>query len=389
MIPTYLLALTLAAPPSGPALVFEPPDPTPRLGDHPTALAISRDGKRMAVSHAGSDRKGTSHRVILYDTPTWTDSVTLAGAAKEIRQLAFSADGNILFGGGFGDRLYAWDTKTGRLVDTMPVDAGECVSLVLSPNGKYLVSRHTRYQRKTGKFLIQVWDANTYKKRISIHDDEVLSSFATAVTPDSKTLATCLGKSFKKEKDGFFGIVEYDMETGKEQKRINAIRITPGASPSIRCIAYSPDGSRMYIGGGEQILKSDKTYQFSGYLWEMDRKTGTLMKTILSDVGDWVHRIAISSDGKVLFTTAGLVLRQETLPNGKLVSHARGIIRAFDTDNWKPLWEHETEFPNYRGFVLSPAGTRLCIAGDSELFLLDTTNGKKKAVLIEVGKTAR
>jgi WD40 repeat protein len=389
MFPTFVVALSLSAPPPAQAPVFEPPDPAVRPGDRPTAIAFSRDGKRMAVSHAGSDSKGTNNRVVIYDTPTWVVGHTLTGSEREYRHLAFSADGTELFGGGFDDKVYVWDTRTGRLSNTLPVDARECVSLMLSPDGNFLVSRHTRYQKKPGKFQIQVWEVNTRKRTVSIVGDESLSSFATSVTPDSRVIATCVGKSYAREEDGFFGIVEYDIGTGQEQNRVNAVRVTPGANPGISRLVYSLDGTRMYVGGGEKILKSDKTYRFSGYLWETNRNTGKVLNTVLSDLGDWVDHVALSSDGKVLYATAGSLIRQEILPNGKPVSHARGIIRAFETSSWKPLWDHETEFPNHSGLLLSPAGTRLAVAGDPGLFLLDTATGKKKAGLIEVGMTDR
>src|SRR5262245_51628982 len=108
MVPSILLAVSLAAPPPVPVPVLEPPDPTAQPGDEAVAVEYSRNGKLLAVFHTGFRNRGTEHRIDLYDTATWKVVHTMTGPAKDGRTLAFSADGAILFAGGFDGKVYSW-----------------------------------------------------------------------------------------------------------------------------------------------------------------------------------------------------------------------------------------------------------------------------------------
>src|SRR5262245_57437128 len=127
MVLSLLIAVALSAPPAAPIPVFEPSDPTPQQGDEAVAVAYSRNGKLLAVSHAGSQSKSSDHRIVLYDTATWKPIRTHSELTNECRAIAFSANGDSLIALTFSDgKLFSWDTRTGKPGRSLAVAAGLC-----------------------------------------------------------------------------------------------------------------------------------------------------------------------------------------------------------------------------------------------------------------------
>ena len=104
-------------------------------------------------------------------------------------------------------------------------------------------------------------------------------------TPNGKAIAGGYHASHKKDPDvtGFHGVIEWDVNTGKEITRYETPRITDGALPVAHALAYTPDGKWLIIGGGEAEQNAPGKSTLYGYLWLFNRQTAKLEKTLLAD----------------------------------------------------------------------------------------------------------
>jgi WD40 repeat protein len=384
------VALNLAAtgpavPPSPPVPPVESPDPEPQIGDQGYAVEYSPNGKLLAVVHPGSRIKHTDHRVVLFDTATWKPVHTLTGSTEELRTIIFSADGGTLFGGGFDRSIYSWDTRTGILGRTLDAKAGMCCKLVMSPDGNFLVSGHHDVKKRPGVSQIRIWDPKTFKTITTIKDDDHLSTYVLTFTPDGKAIATNCGKWDAGPKE-FFGIAEFDVTTGKERKRFDAVRVTQGAHPIICQIVFSPDGKRMYVGGGEAVPVNGnaKVTSLHAYLWAFEYPSGKLLKTIIEDRDDYVRQVAVSPDGKQVFATCGSGPKNVAFPNGAIGQKLFGELHGFETEMWKSLWKIETDSHHHWSVRSSPGGKRVLVSDDEGVYMLDAKTGERKGALLTV-----
>ena len=264
-----------------------------------TAAAYSRDGKWLAV--ARQDAKS----VTLYDTSTWKKSRSLEGLGRDFaRQSSFrqtAARSSLHPNDG---AIYSWETKSGKPGPTLDAKAGMCYGLTLSPDGKLLASGH--HDQEQVKSAIYLWDPATGKQTRTIASDEFVLPNTIVFTPNGKAIAGGYHATHKKDPDvtGFHGVIEWDVNTGKETTRYETPRITNGAWPVAHALAYTPDGKWLIIGGGEAEQNAPGKSTLYGYLWLFDRQTAKLEKTLLADRNDYVRQLAMSADGSQLYVPA-------------------------------------------------------------------------------------
>jgi WD40 repeat protein len=205
--------------------------------------------------------------------------------------------------------IHIWDFATGRKRCTLQ-PRGECIiSLTLSPDGKRLLSRTPQtvqmWNAETGKLLYTVekkqinyfspvfsadgkivvlgemwnalcfWDAATGKERGRTQDKDNFDS-AIALSADGKLLATTTRQG------GTFHL--WDAATGKRQAEPVGHTSRPHGT------VFFPDRRRVATGGG-----LDGTIHF----W--NRTTGA-PGLHLHRPGEWVRDIALSLDGRTLFS---------------------------------------------------------------------------------------
>ena len=378
-----IVPVKLSPVPAQPAkpIEVEPKDPEPVVGQVTYGAAYSREGKRLALVEGKNALGKGEDKVTLYDTATWKVLRAMTGPTEICRALAFSADGKTLFAACDDGIVYRWQTETGKAETNLEAKAGFCGSVQLSPDGKLLASSHRDFTDKV-KSKIQLWDAATGKAIRSLANAEKLSNQALAFSPDGKMISAGYGRDLLAI-EGFQGIVEWDTNTGKEQNRIPAVEITPGASAVILKIAYSRDGKQLIVAGGEaQPIQGGCLCV--GYLWVLDRKTGKVVHTLLEKCdADYIRQMGLSADGSKLF--AGTITPpRPVMLNGRPQNLRFSDVHCWDTAKWKQEWTLEIEMTGFWAFAASPNGKRIGVSTEQGFYLLDPKNGDAKGGLIRI-----
>ncbi len=133
---------------------------TVELGAAASAFVFSADGKLMA--EGGYDQQDGIYSALIFDAVTGKElrripAGTLATANGVKRALAFSPDGTMLAGGGWGEaKLRLWDVATGKDRIVFPKLSEEIVSVAFAPDGKTIAAAADQ---------IHLFDAATGKER--------------------------------------------------------------------------------------------------------------------------------------------------------------------------------------------------------------------------------
>ena len=206
------------------------------------ALAISPDGKRMVTS--GLDKK-----VIVWDAQT-VKQITSFATEFYVNDIAFSPDGiQFVTGGGaikgLIDRvscseLRTWDTESGQLLKEFVGNSNRIKSVAYSPDGRKIVSGDVEKE-------VKLWDVETGEELLSISLPDRPDGFRNddgcydhvTISPDGKTIISVDDCEIR----------SWDSENGREQI------VLAGHRDKVRCVAYSPDSSRVVSGSKEGAVK--------------------------------------------------------------------------------------------------------------------------------------
>jgi WD40 repeat protein len=200
-----------------------------RLGSHKAiafALAFSSDGEQLATA----DREG---RVTLWEVASGRARACYKG---NVSALAFTPDGKVLALGLSDLTILLWDVVTGKGRGVLPGHAGSVVALAFSPDGRCLAS---------GDLFggVKLWNVASLTERATLvaSEEKVVEHEVPAVVfaPDGKTLATALGCA----------VQLWDVATGRRMARLE------GHQGKVKCLAYSPDGTRMASGSYDKTVR--------------------------------------------------------------------------------------------------------------------------------------
>jgi RNA polymerase sigma factor (sigma-70 family) len=376
-------ATVRAAPVPAQGIPVEPPDPEPKQGHYVYAAGYSRNGTLLALAQPKTYKGEGEHKVLLFDTRTWKPVHKLTGPTDYCFAVTFAADGKTLFASCRDGKVYTWDTKTGTPGPTLDAKAGSCDEIALSPDGTILATGHYDNGKKPRANAIHLWDAATLKPLRVIGPDETMSTYFLTFTPDGKSLAVGYNNERTGEKD-FSGVIEWDVTTGKEVKRYDTVRITPGARPIVEQVAYTPDGKWMVVGGGEAVPHPSGGCNPSGYLWLYDRATGKVEKTLIDRRIGYVSKLVLSPRGGKLYVATNSLPR-EVMENGQTRTKTFGELQCWDTGKWELQWTRESEMMHHWALVASPDGRRLGASNTSGFRFSDTTTGAAKGGLVKTG----
>jgi WD40 repeat protein/formylglycine-generating enzyme required for sulfatase activity len=151
-----------------------PEPPAGRL-EHVWALALSRNGKRIAT--AGRIDK----TVKVWDAETGQLLQTLTGHSTLLHSVAFSPDGSRIVSGDHDSMLKVWDAKTGQEMLTLNGHSDGIYIVSFSPDG-------TRIVTGGGDRTIRVWDTETGQERLALKGHWGL--YCVAFSPDGKRIVS-------------------------------------------------------------------------------------------------------------------------------------------------------------------------------------------------------
>ncbi len=365
------------------------------------ALVYSPNGKILASA-------GDDHVIRFWDAETDRELRQLAGHKSQVNCVAFSPDGKILASGGEDKTIRFWDVSTGKELSQINKHPGPVVAVAYAPDGKSLVSggneeggnicvwesdngkevrRWKAYQDSVyalafspdGKrlasagvrdqkeaaadsYAVAVWDPGT-GKRLASCPGHTKRAWAVVFSPDGKLLASAGSDNAY---SGDLGL--WDSVTGKEVLRVEdkVLRVEP------RCIAFTPDGKTLAVGGRGEIC-----------LWDV--AGAKPLEPISEDAGAYIVRMGFSPNGQTLAvaTDSGrtrlwdVARRKERAPGTGHSEYVSAVAVSPDgkmvvsSDGTACLWELSTgrflrQLPEYAGSYGSAA-----FAPDGKTLALD------------------
>ena len=260
-----------------------------------TAVAFSRDGKRLAVA-SGEPAKSGVVRLYAVDEKTakFEPKGELAGAKDVQYVLDFAPDHKTLATAGYDRVIRLWDADTLKVVRELKDHSDTVYGLAFSPDGKLLASG-------SADRAVKVWDPHSGKRLYTLGDSTDWV-YALAWHPEGKRLAAAgVDKSLR--------VWEATPEAGRLVHSVFA-----HTEPVTR-LTYSTDGKSLYsVGEGKTVKK-----------W---------------DVAKMVEKLTFPAQGD---TVLSLALR----PDGKQLAVGRfdGVLQLIDTESGKVTGQPLPEKP--------------------------------------------
>jgi WD40 repeat protein len=221
-----------------------------------TCVAATPDGKHALL---GSRNDRIFQRWPLEQKRVYRPAQFYRGHSGWVNSLSLSADGKTVASGG-DNTVRLWDVASGKQLQCFTGHTDTVKSVALSPDGRRVVSASMDGS-------VRLWDAETGKElhQLKGHDSWVMS---VAFSPDGRRVATgseglvresdalasgvvavagsgiVLPRAFEK-----YTIRVWDAETGLEVFHIQ------GGDGAVRCVAFSPDGTRLLSGGDDGVVR--------------------------------------------------------------------------------------------------------------------------------------
>ncbi|HRU75724.1 MAG TPA: PQQ-binding-like beta-propeller repeat protein [Methanothrix sp.] len=366
-------------------------------------IVFSPDGKRFATADGSIAR--------LWDAETGNELAQIIHG-NHVISIIFSPEGNE-FATASSDQVRIFDADAGRELTRMEPDSSIVNGIALNPNGNRLALAN-------GNQAV-IWDVENEKETVWMkHDNKVIS---VLFSPDGRRLATVsddhaatlwdsktgdkLARTNLNDKislaafsyDGMKlavishnTIIVMDVENSKELARIEH-------SGPLKCIAFSPDNTKLTAGGGSSI-KDD----FAAKVW--DTETGKELFNMIHR--DSIEDVAFSPDGKKIATASidrsvmlwdirvGESIASKEInitvndisfsPDGTIfaatsgnLGEDRGKVSLWDAETYKELVGFDFN-SQAKAIAFSSTGKEMAIAlADGTISLFDVHTGKELA----------
>lgn len=314
-------------------------------------IALSPDNSQLAVA--------TGIGVWLYNVQTGTEIALLTGHTAWVNSVVYSPDGQTLASGSYRE-IRLWNPSTQEHKTTFAHQGTN--SLAYSPDGRTLAVARWRG--------VDLLDAQTGERKLSLsgHTDSVRS---LAFSPDGKKLASA------SEWSEDTAVRLWNARTGQ------LLRTLTGYDYGIHALVFSPDGNTL-VGGAQD-----------GTLRVWDPNTGQNTRTLR----ERSESVAYSPDGRKIAIAQGsniLLLNPNTgVLQQKFSGHTNGSgSLVFSSDNntlVSSSWDGTIRFWNvgtsslrltieghfnFRGIALSPNSNLIATANERNVFLWNAWNGR-------------
>jgi WD40 repeat protein len=371
--------------------------PSTGLDDVVFGIAISPDGRTLAIARGATDPVQRFGRVELWDTKTGNLRHVIKGFDGPVRSISFSPDGQTLVSASSEfvtnkpqtrtrtvlsitrGELKWWDAQTGELKRkiTLPNEHSFSIRTAYSPDGKQIALAESSYSsftlpyssvdplgrdRAPGGIMsaglvesdLKLLDAQTGEVTFKL---DTSRAGTTVFSPDGVLLAKENGKEIR----------VWNTQTGREERRLKGFKGGPNT------IAFSPDGQFLAVsvtkyhqedaGRMIKIIGNSEVQVFDVRTWNPAFK--------LSDVG-MVNSMAFVPGRKILLI-GGLIQEKEDAPPGvKLWELQTGKTANFHTGS-------EDFSQAVDSLVISRNGGLLAFrSGPDVVNLLDTQTWKVK-----------
>ncbi len=336
------------------------------------SMSFSPDGQILATVNG-------SFRVHLWHATTGERLQTIRGVARNnylfmLDNVVFSPDGNTLAVGSRSNALFLSDVNTGKQLHTLIESGygnGIKPPISFSPDGKILASHIWTYVDGEAKRYLFLWDVNTGEKLLQILTEDKLSFTVSSISfsPDGSMLAIGSGDEIR----------FWDVNTGETLQTLTG-------HTSVKSISFSPDGSTLATASGDEIR-----------FWDVN--TRETLQTLTGHTS--VKSISFSPDGSTLATASGDEIRfwdvntRETLqtltghtsvksisfsPDGSTLATASGDEIRFWDVNTRETLQTLTGHTSVKSISFSPDGSTLAavpeVFGDRTVLLWDVNTGK-------------
>ncbi len=295
-------------------------------------VRVVKQINRPEIVFAAARRPGTS-RLFFGGSDFKVHSIDLAAEKPEPKELGkhdsyvtgLALAGPHLVSGGYDGRLIWWDVDSGQMIRTVPAHSRWIRRVAATPDGSVVAS-------VADDMVCRLWNGKTGELGHELRGHAELTPhhfssmlFACAVSPDGRLVATG-------DKVGHVNI--WEIQSGSRIAQFDA----PGfytwdpvqrrhSIGGIRALAFSPDGSRLAIGGIGRIGNIDHLDgkpRVEVFDWRKAHRLGEaqgegrglIERLVFHPGGEWLLGAGGYSDGVLLFcdVEAKRVLSQAKAP---------------------------------------------------------------------------
>ncbi len=297
------------------------------------SAAFSPDGTKVLTGSEDST-------ATMWNADTGAEIHSFVGHTSDVNSLAFSPDGTKVLTGSRDNTAKLWDTANGMEIHTFTGFTGTVNSVSLSPDGAKVLTGGDMHDGSTGKHAgeVRMWNAAT---GAGIRNFAGFTGivFSAAFSPDGTKVFAGGGVYDSGTHRFSSGEAElWDAATGA------AIHSFSGFTEAVNSVAYSPDGTKVLTGGRAY---DSGTHKYSGEarLWDVATEAEIRSFTGLPDS---VASVAFSPDGTKVF--AGV---------------SSGAVKLWDAASGAEV----RSFTGFSGYVLSvafsPDATKVLAGGSS------------------------
>jgi WD40 repeat protein len=271
--------------------------------NYTSGVAFSPDGKLVALG-------ATDHHIYFCDAATGEEIARLAGHHWYPWELAFTADGRLLYSGGWDGTIRRWDVASRKQLPP-PVGVRGSEVVAASPDGQTLA-----YADDLN--VVHLANAKEGSERRTLQLPNISYS-QLAFSPDGTQLAA--GGAGSGPGQGDVQVKVWDLKTGELVRRFHwPLGYDPHST--VEALSFSPDGKRL----AAAVFRQSAAYVF-------DLANSTRLARIEHSQ---IYGLSFSPDGKTL-ATAGW----------------DEIIRLTDTQTWKTRSQTKVDGRDSRMYAVS------------------------------------